>query len=153
MDLLLASGGTAMLPWWMQACRSGGEAGSGGMLSAVVDILIPAGKNGSPGAVELGVNRFVERMIVDCYEQPVQENVRKQLAALERKGFSDAPRQQRETLLLKLEGSADKDERDFFVLIKGETIKGYTTAQKVMEDYFHYKVAPGHYYGCVSVKA
>ena len=143
-DLLVASGGAVVLPWWMQACRSG-EKGVGG-LAAVVDTMVP-------GASELGVDRYVERMIADCYEQPVQDNVRKQLAALEGKGFGSAAKGRREKMLLALAGSGDKEEKEFFALIKSETIRGYTTSQKVMEDYFQYKVAPGHYYGCVSVKS
>lgn len=133
-----------VLPWWMQACRTG-EKSAGGM-TAVVDTIIP-------GASGLGVDLFVERMIADCYEQPVRENVRKQLAVLQERGFVSASKPQRETLLLKLAGSAEKEEKDFFELIKSETIKGYTTSQKVMEDYFHYKVAPGGYHGCVPVQA
>jgi hypothetical protein len=161
-DLLAASGGAIVLPFWMQACRSGAKDSYSEMLTAVVDTIIPAGKgmgtvasdgkSGSPGAVELGVDRFVQRLIADCYEQSVQDNVRKQLAALEGKGFLSASQQQRQEQLLALAGSADKNGKDFFTLIKNETIRGYNTSQKVMEDYFHYTVAPGHYYGCVAVK-
>ncbi|HEV9037437.1 MAG TPA: gluconate 2-dehydrogenase subunit 3 family protein [Puia sp.] len=140
-DLLVASGGALALPWWMEGCRTG-EKGVG-VLPVVVDTIVP-------GAVELGVDRYVDRMIADCYEQPVQENVRKQLAALEGKGFVSASKQQREAMLLEL---TEKDEKDFFAVIKSETIRGYTTSQKVMEEYFHYKVAPGVYSGCVPVHA
>jgi hypothetical protein len=151
-DLLAASGGAIVLPFWMQACGNREEGADAGMLTMVVDTIIPGRKNGSPGAVELGVDRFVQRLIADCYEQSVQDNVRKQLAALEGKGFLSASQQQRQEQLLALAGSADKNGKDFFTLIKNETIRGYNTSQKVMEDYFHYTVAPGHYYGCVAVK-
>lgn len=143
-DILLASGAAVVLPWWMQACRSGEKGGR--MLSMAVDTIVP-------GASALGVDLYVERMIADCYEQPVRDNVRKQLAALEGKGFGSASKGAREKLLLQLAGSGNKEEKDFFTLIKSETIRGYTTSQKVMEEYFHYTVAPGVYYGCVSVKA
>ena len=116
------------------------------MMTMVVDTIVP-------GASELGVDLYVERMIADCYERPVQDNVRKQLEALEGKGFVSASKKEREALLLKLESSGNKEEKDFFLLIKNETIRGYTTSQKVMEDYFHYTVAPGHYFGCVPVKS
>jgi hypothetical protein len=145
-DLLAASGGAIVLPFWMQACRNREKGADEGMLTMVVDTIIP-------GAVELGVDRFVEKLIADCYEQPVQDNVRKQLAELERKGFLTGSQPERQRLLLEMAGSADKNEKDFFTLLKNETIRGYNTSQKVMEDYFHYKVAPGHYYGCVAVKA
>ena len=35
--------------------------------------------------------------------------------------------------------------------MKSETIRGFNTSQQVMEKYLHYKVAPGHYHGCVNV--
>lgn len=101
----------------------------------------------------LGVDKYVKSMIADCYEQPVQDNVRRQLAALEGKGFGSSTRQGREEMLLELAGSADKAEKDFFALIKNETIRGFDTSQRVMEEFFHYKIAPGHYYGCVAVNA
>ena len=37
--------------------------------------------------------------------------------------------------------------------MKSETIRGFNTSQKVMQEYLGYKVAPGHYYGSVDVKA
>jgi hypothetical protein len=46
-----------------------------------------------------------------------------------------------------------KEEKDFFDLMKSETIRGFNTSQKVMQDYLGYKVAPGHYYGSVDVKS
>lgn len=131
-----------MLPWWMEGCRSGVKGTE--MLTVVVDTIVP-------GASGLGVDIYVERMVADCYERPVQENVRRQLAALKGKGFGSASKKEREALLVQMAGAADKDEKDFFALVKNETIRGYTTSQRVMEDYFHYKVAPGHYHGCAAV--
>jgi hypothetical protein len=54
-------------------------------------------------------------------------------------------------LLLKLADSQSNDEKEFFTLIKSETIRGFNTSQKVMEDHLGYKIAPGHYNGCVPV--
>jgi hypothetical protein len=87
----------------------------------------------------------------------VGDNIKKQLAALDEsaeKTFSSSfvkcSQQQREQLLLKMSSSYNIEQRDFFTLIKTETIRGFNTSQKVME-YLGYKVAPGHYYGCVPV--
>jgi hypothetical protein len=90
----------------------------------------------------------------------VQDNVKKQLHALEQnagaahdQSFAECSQQQRESLLLKFSGSTNKEEKDFFDLMKTETIRGFNTSQKVMEEYLGYKIAPGHYYGCVSVNS
>jgi hypothetical protein len=70
-----------------------------------------------------------------------------------KKSFADCTAPERQQLLLKLPSSSGKKEKDFFTLIKTETIRGFNTSQKVMEEYLNYKVAPGHYYGCVDVKS
>jgi hypothetical protein len=54
---------------------------------------------------------------------------------------------------MKLSDSIDKEEKDFFDLMKYETILGYSTSRDVMTNYLVYKVAPGHYYGCVDITA
>ncbi len=151
-NLIAFSGGTLTLTFLMQACNSSEKDGYPAMLASVVDTIIPAG-GGRLGALALGVGQFMEKLINDCYEKPVQDNVRKQLSALGRAGFIGREQQQRQEMLLKLAGSTDKDEKDFFTLMKTETIRGFNTSEKVMVDYLHYKVAPGHYYGCAAVKA
>ena len=104
------------------------------ILASVADTIIPAGT--SIGALSVGVDKFLQKLIDDCYEKPIQDNIKKQLSALDRaadnhhnKSFSECTQQQREKLLLKLEDSADKDEKEFFTMIKSETIRGFTTIQ------------------------
>jgi Gluconate 2-dehydrogenase subunit 3 len=165
--LLIVSGGSFSLPIFLQGCHSGAATPYSAMLSAVVDTIIPAERGvgcasmdcGGVGALPLGVDKFLEKLIADCYEPAVRENAAKQLSALDAAARADygvafpaCSALQRQDLLQRLAGSADKRERDFFVLIKAETIRGFVSSQKVMEDYQQYKVAPGHYYGCVAIK-
>jgi len=35
--------------------------------------------------------------------------------------------------------------------LRNETIRGYTTSEYVMVNYYHYVMAPGFYHGCVAV--
>jgi len=106
----------------------------------------------------VGVDKYLQKLIDDCCEKPVQDNIKKQLSALDLssdkdfgKSFSKCSQQEREKILLKISSSQIKEEKEFFDYIKAETIKGFTTSQKVMQDHLGYKVAPGHYYGCVNV--
>ena len=184
-NLLVASGGWITLPLWMTACRmsdkrqhfSSFSAAEQGLLAGIVDTIIPAGKGAAGaggvggaagagaaaggagavpiGALSVGADKYLQLLIDDCYEKPVQENVKKQLAAIDvaakaayGKEFAACTQQQREGLVMKGLSSADKEEKDFFVLMKTETIRGFNTSQAVMEGYQRYKVAPGHYYGC-----
>jgi hypothetical protein len=185
-NLVIASGGLISLPFWMEACRmsdknthlSSFSRTEQEILAKITDTIIPGGGTarsstggatgsgpargpaaGAPGALSVGVDKFLQKLIDDCYEKPVQDNVKKQLAAMDAsataaygKSFTSCLQQQREEILMKGLNSANKDEKDFYALMKNETIRGFNTSQKVMEDYLNYKVAPGHYYGCVNVK-
>jgi hypothetical protein len=137
-------------PSWLQDQQS--------TLSSVVDTIIPNG-NGI-GALSVGVDKFIAKLIDKCYESSVGANVKKQLEALDasaiaanEKPFAACNQSQREACLLKFSNSDNKDEKDFFSLLKSETIRGFNTSKEVMTKYLGYKVAPGHYYGCVDAKA
>jgi hypothetical protein len=164
-NIIIASGSLITLPFWMTACSnddatthlSSFSAGEQKLLSSITDTIIPAGN--SIGALSMEVDKFLQKLIDTCYEKDVQDNVKTQLKAIEasakiqyEKSFDGCSNAQRQELLLKLSVSENKAEKDFFNLMKSETIRGFTTSREVMVKYLHYQVAPGHYYGCVSVK-
>lgn len=166
-NIAIASGGLITLPLWMR-CGGSGETpaihlssfslSEQKLLAGITDTIIPAGN--SIGALAMEVDKFLQKLIDNCYEKDVQDNVKAQLKALEAsaktihgKSFDDCTQAQRQELLLKLSTSANKAEKDFFTLMKSETISGFNTSQEVMQEYLNYKVAPGHYYGCVDLKA
>ncbi|MEP7372991.1 MAG: gluconate 2-dehydrogenase subunit 3 family protein [Chitinophagaceae bacterium] len=164
--LVIVSGSLISLPFWMTGCDNGDTVATHlssfsdaeqKLLASVADTIIPAGN--SIGAMSVGVDKFLQKLIDDCYEKPVQDNVKAQLKALHTsakaihgKSFAECTQPQRQELLLKLSVSADKAEKDFFILMKSETIRGFNTSKEVMEKYLNYKVAPGHYFGCVDQK-
>jgi hypothetical protein len=95
-------------------------------------------------------------LLNECYDTATQDNVKKQLNNLEAmsvtafgKSFASADQLQRQELLLKM----SVDEKDFFNLMKSETIRGFNTSKEVLGDHLKYKVVPGHYKGCVDVNA
>jgi len=125
------------------------------ILTAVVDTIIPQGN--SIGAIAVGVDKFLQKLLSDCYDTATQDNVKKQLNHLEAmsvtaygKSFASADQFQRQELLLKM-ASDEKDKKDFFNLMKSETIRGFNTSKEVLGDHLKYKVVPGHYKGCVDV--
>ena len=170
-QIAIATGGLVILPQWMISCgisdsnvhTTSFSSAEQHLLASVTDTIIPAGKptaTGSIGALSVGVDKYLQKLIDDCYEKDVQDNVKLQINGLEKsaktkfkKSFADCAQLQRQELLLALSTSNVKAEKDFFTLIKSETIRGFNTSQKVMQEYLDYKVAPGHYYGCVDVKA
>ena len=165
-NIAIVSGGLITLPQWMVSCgvsdttihQTSFSIAEQKLLASITDTIIPAGN--SIGALSVGVDKFLQKLIDDCYETEAQGNVKTQLGSLEelanatnKKSFSDCTQAEREGLLQRLSSSEKKVEKDFFDLIKSETIRGFNTSQKVMQEYLGYKVAPGYYYGCVDVKA
>ena len=165
-NFAIATGGLIILPQWMVSCgisdttvhQSSFSISEQELLASITDTIIPSGN--SIGALSEGVDKFLQKLIDDCYEKDVQDNVKKQLNVLgssakttHNKSFTDCSQPERQELFLKFSVSADKAEKDFFSLMKSETIRGFNTSQKVMKEYLKYNVAPGHYHGCVDVKA
>lgn len=164
--LLATSGALLSLPTWANGWRresidtfvSSFAQEQQTMLASVADTIIPQGDG--IGALSVRVDKFLEKLFDRCYEKEVGDNIKKQLEALDAaalkehgKGFRACDQQQRELLLGRFATSEVKQEKDFFNLVKSETIRGFNTSKEVMTKYFNYKIAPGHYYGCVDVKA
>lgn len=162
---MLLSSGLISLPawangWQVQDIASGPSAfavSEQEILTAVVDTIIPQGN--SIGALSVGVDKFLQKLLNDCYDTVTQDNVKKQLNNLETmslaaygKSFASVDQLQRQELLIKM-SSDEKDKKDFFNLMKSETIRGFNTSKEVLGDHLKYKVVPGHYKGCVDVNA
>ena len=164
-NIAIVSGGLITLPQWMVSCgvsdstihQTSFSLLEQKILASITDTIIPAGN--SIGALSVGVDKYLQKLIDDCYEKDAQSNIKVQLSKLEgsakdvhKNSFADCDQAQREELLLKFSNSVIKEEKDFFDLVKSETIRGFNTSQKIMQEYLGYKVAPGHYYGCIDVK-
>lgn len=165
-NLLLSSGALVGLPAWANGWTleavSGGEGsflnGQEEMLASIVDTILPAGDQGV-GGISVGVDKFLVKLLDRCYETEVQENVKTQIANLESKAESTYSRsfitcdeEQRVELLNAYANSEDEAEKSFFTLIKSESIRGFRTSREVMIKFYKYRVAPGHYHGCVDIE-
>jgi hypothetical protein len=164
--IAIVSGSLITLPAWM-SCNSNDKATTHlssfssteqELLASVTDTIIPAGN--AIGALSVGIDKYLQKLFDNCFEKEIGDNVKAQLRGLDKsanneyhKSFSKCDQQQRQGLLMKLATSNSKAEKDFFDLVKSETINGFNTSKEVMINYFNYKVAPGHYYGCVDLKA
>lgn len=165
-DLTLALSGLVSIPAWAtNGWKSDSLTLSTGIfktneqqiLDVIVETIIP--ESTTKGAKSLGVPAFLQKMLQDCYEAPVSENVKSGLITTEAtaqkqfgKAFVTCDIQQKQQILLGFEKSEDSKLKDFYSLIKNLTILGYTTSEYVQTEFLHYNMAPGHYYGCVPVK-
>lgn len=162
-NILTVSGGLIALPSWatswniitLKTYISSFTKIEQDLLAAIADTIIPVGD--SVGAKTVGVDQFLQKLFEHCYEKEINDNLKKQMAAIEAKAqslyatsFTVCTQSQREALLLEFSNSAVKDEKDFYNLLKSETIRGFSTSELVMTKYLNYKIAPGYYYGCVT---
>lgn len=129
------------------------------LISAISDTIIPEGlplKTSSPdakpiGALSTGTDVYMMKLFEHCFEKEDQDQIKLQLANLDKKGFLKASKEEREAMLISLKDSEIEADREFFDLMKSQTITGFTTVREVMVDYRNYKVAPGFYTGCADV--
>jgi hypothetical protein len=125
-------------------------------LTEAVDTFIPT--TDTPGAVDLNVHNFIQKIMADCYEKEEQEEFIKGLSLLqdqakEKCGTSigTCSKEQRIDLLASFEQSEEELPKKFYSRLKELTILGYTTSEYVMTNLTNYTMVPGHYYGCVPV--
>ena len=163
--LAALTGGLIALPAWAKSWTpatlphppGGFTPAARELLAQIVGAIIP--ESTIPGAVSLGVPAFVETVLADCYEKKVQDNVANGLRAVETtaqqryaKPFSTLPAPDQQALLLALETGTDAALAEFYKLVKGLTIQGYTSSEYVQTAYLEYEMAPNHYHGCIPVK-
>ena len=163
--LAVGIGGLVTLPAWangwtaaiVQSSPSVLTAFEADILAEIVETIIP--KTDIVGAKDLKVHDFIQKMIADCYDLPVQTNFKNGLKTLDdsamdsyAKPFAVCDKTQRETLLNNLATATDASQKDFFALVKNLTIQGFTSSEFVMTTFLKYKMVPGHYYGCVPVE-
>ena len=126
------------------------------LLEEVVSLIIPEGEK--PGAKSLGVHSFVQKMVADCYEPKAQEEFKSGLDDIEKtaqlvhnQSFTVLNAVQKEEILRGVSLSTDAQQKEFFASIKNLTIQGYTSSEYVMVNHYNYEMAPGHFYGCITV--
>ena len=129
------------------------------LLREVVETIIPA--TDTPGAKEIGVDKFILIMLKDCYETPAQEQFTAGLQKVEEKAkqqfggsFLACSPQQRNQVLTDMEkedGESIADIQTDFSLIKNLTIQGYLNSEYVMKNLLKYELIPARYNGCAPV--
>jgi hypothetical protein len=169
-QITLAFGGIVALPAWAHGWSKNALALHSKLklpseletiLSLVVDTIIPA--TDTPGAREIGVDKFILTMIEDCYEKAVQEKFVNGLQAIEEaakissgSSFITCTSLQRTQILTKMEietHTAGKENSSAFPLIKDLTIQGYLNSEYVMKNLLKYELIPGRFNGCFPVKS
>lgn len=126
------------------------------MIRSIADAIIPVHEG--VGALSVGVDKFLIHLIDQCYPEEVHQNVKtqiKNMSLLSREELGEeiheCDQNTMELILLTFQKSNDENRRNFFNLMKSETIRGFRTSRVVMEQYLGYNMMPGFYDGCVDV--
>lgn len=136
------------------------------LVTNLTETILP--KTDTPGAKDLGINLFVFKMIDDCTTKEQQE---KFLAGLKEfddaadkkysKSFNELTAAERNAFVKDIEQQAkakkgDKAEpsklQEFYWMVKGQTIFGYTTSKFFMTKEIVYELVPGRYNAMFPVK-
>jgi hypothetical protein len=125
-------------------------------LAEIVATIIP--KTDTLGAKEIGVQKFVQRMLNDCFAPNEQENFRiglqktEELAVMKfKKSFMDFSSAEKLALLKEIQNSEDKTLKSYFTLLKRLTIQGYMNSEYVMTNLTKFEFAPARFHGCVKI--
>jgi hypothetical protein len=169
-SLALVVGGTISLPTWARNWTTETVTNRQNwlvapeienLLAEIVETIIPT--TNTPGAKALGVDKFILKMLADCYEKKEQSRFLNGLTELDQMvqatyghSFIACPPAQRLEILKGREEAtkilpAEKD--PFFPFLKNLTIQGYLNSEFVMRDVYKYELAPARYNGCFPVTA
>ncbi len=126
------------------------------MVEQMADIIIP--ETDTPGAKEVGVPQFIDRMINDVYSTEKKEKFKNGLLKFEEdvnaeygKAFSKLKPEQQEAYIKKVNDVAVKAPADhyFFMTVKELTVLGFFTSQVGATQVLQHKSVPGEQRGCV----
>lgn len=128
------------------------------LLSAIIDTIIPV--TDTKGAKDLELQRFVLKMVDDCYVKADQEkfikglkNFNTYLNTKTGKAFNETIVEKRPALFADLTAATapEKDVHYFLATTKQLTVTGYTQSKYVMTELLPYELVPGRFYGCASI--
>lgn len=135
------------------------------LVAALANQILP--KTDTPGALDVGVDVFVDRMVGEVYSKNEQKQFLKGLEELEKnseskngKLFTDLESQQQYDFLYGLENeiqhlsvdSAPK-EKPFFLMLKELVLLGYFTSEEIMTKHLDYQPVPAQLVGCEPLKS
>ena len=157
----ISAAATSILPNWLQGWSEQKlissdifDTNQKSQLSNIAGTFIPEGAE--KGAIGVGVGKFLDVLFADCLTKEDQNKIKDSLLEIDtlanqlfQQTFRQSTQQQREKVLQNL--ATNTNHKWAADTLRNETIRGYTTSEYVMVNYYHYIMAPGFYHGCVSV--
>jgi len=120
----------------------------------IADRIIPPTE--TPGALDVGVDQFVDRMLLEVYSEEDGSSYKEGLIRINSrcrdefgKDFVELSHEQMDSILEKFESENDR----VFQISKELTLIGYFTSEEGMKSNFEYRPIPGSYNECVDYKS
>lgn len=161
----------------LNSCKSGGEhgwqpmfftAGHAETMAEITEQILP--ETDTPGAKSLMLDRFIDRMMKECFSPEEQQHFLKGLQAFEEecqekydKAFVKCSAAQQEEFIKVNEGKAagltpsiwgfpveEPAPVPFYRTVKDLTLLGYFTSEEVGKHILSYDPVPGAYLSCIS---
>lgn len=135
------------------------------LVAALANQILP--KTDTPGALDVGVDVFVDKMVAEVYSKREQEQFVAGLNDMDKnsklnsgKIFTDLDSQEQYDFLYGLENEmqqlsfdASPQEKPFFLMLKELVLLGYFTSEEIMTKHLDYQPVPSQLIGCEPMKA
>jgi gluconate 2-dehydrogenase gamma chain len=156
--------GVAVSPGWLSLvgraqtapAKAYLPAGQAAILAAAADRILP--KTDTPGAADVGVPAFIDRLYGECMTPAEQKLLTQGLAEVEAAaksahgaGFATLTSVQQDGVLRAVATAQQGRDPSSFALLRSATVLGYFTSEQVGRNVLHYDPVPGGYNGCVPI--
>lgn len=135
------------------------------LVAALANQILP--KTDTPGALDVGVDVFVDKMVAEVYSEKEQkqflkglEEIAKNSESTNGKIFTDLDNQAQYDFLYGIENEfkqlsfdSSPKEKPFFLMLKELVLLGYFTSEEIMTKHLDYQPVPGQLLGCEPMKA
>ena len=140
------------------------------LVAEIAEHILPA--TDTPGAMDVFLDRFIDRVINDCYTEQQKARFAEGLAAFEadcrtqfKRSFRKCNKEQRDEFLGQQEALPLNPDRylwgnriveggppSFYRELKGLCLFGYFSSEQVGEEVLNYDPVPGQFAGCVPLE-
>jgi len=135
------------------------------LVAALANQILP--RTDTPGALDVGVDVFVDKMVAEVYSKREQEQFLTGLEQIEKnsesesgKIFTDLDNQKQYDFLYGLEGEikqlsfdSSPEEKPFFLMLKELVLLGFFTSEEIMTKHLDYQPVPSQLVGCEPMKS
>ncbi|MDX1628505.1 MAG: gluconate 2-dehydrogenase subunit 3 family protein [Fulvivirga sp.] len=134
------------------------------LVGDIAETILP--RTNTPGALDVGVDAFIDHVVYSCYEKSAQNYFIKGLEAIDQESnlldgdiFVNMSTEKKTQLLTNIENKAvhsnidvEPKSQPFWLQMKSLTLLGYFTSEQIMKKHLEYVPIPTRLEGCIPLK-